>query len=130
MNHKEKLTQLIAKGKIKQAIAELLAAVHANNQTDLISPMLQLSARFHRNEEANLANIISHSDYGLEFAKINNTLNYYLDDYIAVENEKQDADNQSNSNNTINANGSGNIIIQDANNSHISINTSPKNKDA
>jgi Leucine-rich repeat (LRR) protein len=118
MNHKDHLRQLVAGGKLKQAITELHEATRQNGQSDLYNNITHLSGRFNTNENSQNSGIISHEDHQLELNRISNALLNYIGEYkpnggaVVVPPHNQST-----------TNGDNNIIIQGANNSIINLHT-------
>ncbi|MBP6659221.1 MAG: leucine-rich repeat domain-containing protein [Chitinophagales bacterium] len=81
MNHKQHLQQLVAQGKLKQAIEELLAATQQNGQSDLYNNIIHLSGRFHGNEGDKHNDVVSVDNYKLELNRISLALSSYLNEY-------------------------------------------------
>lgn len=75
---KSNFLKLVAKGKIKEVIGQLLDLTENNNQIDLHDDILQLSARFSRIEKMNKRGVLSFDDYNIESNKISNTLKEYI----------------------------------------------------
>ena len=78
MTHLQHLQDLIAKGKLREAIQELLAATDQNGQTDLHNSIVSQSGSFEQNEDANRNGTVSYDNYQLAFNKVKKALLHYV----------------------------------------------------
>ncbi len=78
MTHLQHLQDLIAKGKLREAIQELLAATDQNGQTDLHNSIVSQSGSFEQNEAANRNGTVSYDNYQLAFNKVKKALLHYV----------------------------------------------------
>lgn len=87
MPSKKYFKNLIVKGKIGEALAEMMELTEENGQGDLYNDLLLLSSRYNRNEAQMNRELIDNRDYEIALNRISNTLNEYVDQLEIKEEE-------------------------------------------
>lgn len=88
-NFVEYIRDLVAKGKLKQALTELNAWVQVNADNDTHNDTTKLLSRYNKNESNNFSGTISNADYGVEQAKITTAVLSLTDDLRDTKNNSK-----------------------------------------
>ncbi|MDX2068257.1 MAG: hypothetical protein SFV55_07510 [Haliscomenobacter sp.] len=88
MPSKKYFKNLIVRGKIGEALAEMMKTAEETGQDDLSNDLLLLSSRYNRNEAQLNRGVIDTRDYDLAINRIANTLNEYVDQLEIKEEEE------------------------------------------
>lgn len=88
MPSKKYFKNLIVKGKIGEALAEMMELTEGNGQDDLYNDLLLLSSRYNRNKAQNNQEVVDNRDYEIALNRISKTLNEYVDQLEIKEEEE------------------------------------------
>ena len=88
MSHKNYIEKLFLEGQIKIAIEELLNGTKKNGQNSLYNDVILLKIRFNSNENNRMRGGITNDTYKVEDVNINESLQYYIEQYKPTKHEK------------------------------------------